>query len=91
LALLFLSGLSGVAGWIIGGVLTVAGLGISTSKEDRAAGFVTAGAGILTLISTILPGVGPVASWLMRVGGIGLLLGGGFSIVRFILNLRKRR
>ena len=90
-ALLFLSGLSGPAGWIVGGLLTLVGLGISTSREDRTAGIVTAGAGILIIVSAAIPGVGPVAGWLMRAGGIALLLGGGLSIVRFILNLRKRR
>ncbi len=90
-ALLLLSGLSGPAGWIVGGLLTMGGLVISTSRDDRTAGIVTAAAGLLILVSAAIPGVGPVANWLMRAGGIALLLGGGFSIVCFILNLRKRR
>ena len=89
-ALLLLSGLTGVVGWIIGGLLTALGLGICTSKEDRIAGVITAGAGALTLVSQI-PGIEGIADWLMRAGGIGLVIAGGYSLIKFILNLRKRR
>ena len=88
--LLFLAGLSGPAGWIVGGLLTLVGLGVSTSHDDRAAGVVILGAGILTLVSALIPGIGPSAGWLMRLGGIGLIVAGGYSIVKFIINLKKR-
>lgn len=88
--LLVLSGLSGPVGWIIGGVLALVGLGLSASREDRAAGIVVLGAGVLTLISALIPGIGATASWLMRIGGIGLLISGGYSLIKFIVNLRKR-
>jgi hypothetical protein len=91
IVLLILAGLSTTAGLIIGGILTLLGLFISTSKEDRTAGMVAAGAGVLTLISSLVPGLGAVASWLMRVGGIGLLITGGYSFIKFLVNLAKRR
>jgi hypothetical protein len=88
--LLVLSGLSGPVGWIVGGLLTIVGIGISSSKEDRTAGAITAAAGILTLISTLIPGIGGAAGWLMRIGGIGLLIAGGYSLIQFIINIKKR-
>ena len=88
--LLGLSAASGVIGWIVGGLLTVVGIGASASKEDRTAGLITAGAGILTLVATVFPGVGHAAKWLLITGGIGLLITGGYSLIRFIINLKKR-
>ena len=88
--LLFLAGLSGPAGWIVGGLLTLVGLGVSASRDDRAAGVVILGAGILTLVSALIPGIGPAAGWLMRAGGIGLIIAGGYSIIKFIIILKKR-
>ena len=88
--LLILRSIGGVFGWIVGGLLTVMGFGILTSKEDRLAGIVTTGVGILTLVSQI-PGVGNIAESLMLAGAIGLLAGGGYSLIKFIINLNKRR
>lgn len=84
--LLFLAGLSGPAGWIVGGLLTLVGLGVSASRDDRAAGVVILGAGVLTLVTALFPGI----DWLMKAGGIGLIVAGGYSIVKFIINLKKR-
>lgn len=86
--LLFSLGL--VPGLIIGGVLTLGGLAISRSKGERTAGAVVAGAGILTLVASTGIGAG-LAGALMTIGGIGLLAFGGYSLIKFILNLRKRR
>ena len=88
--LLILSGVSGPAGWIIGGLLTLVGLGVSASRDDRPAGVVMLGAGVLTIASALPLGIGPTASWLMRLGGIGLIIAGGYSIIKFIINLKKR-
>ncbi len=88
--LLFLSGISGPAGWIVGGLLTLVGLGVSTSRDDRAAGVVILGAGVLTLVSALPLGIGLTADWLMRLGGIGLIIAGGVSLIKFIINLKKR-
>ncbi len=91
-ALLLLSSLGGVVGWIIGGVLTAVGLGISTSRDDRVAGLITAGAGVLTLVSQLpVPLLGGIAGWLMGVGGVGLIVAGGYSLIKFFVNLSKRR
>jgi len=84
--LLFLAGLSGPAGWIVGGLLTLVGLGVSASRDDRAAGVVILGAGVLTLVTALIPGIG----WLMTLGGIGLIVAGGYSVIKFIINLKKR-
>ena len=89
-ALLLLARLGGVAGWIAGGLITALGLGISTSRDDRVAGLVTAGAGILTLVSQV-PLVGGAADLLMTIGGIGLIAAGGYSLIKFFINLAKRR
>ena len=87
--LLILRGL-GPFGWVAGGLLTLGGLALASSKEDRTAGMVTVGAGILTLLSK-LPFLGGIAGTLMSIGGIGLLVFGGYSLIKFVLNLRKRR
>jgi hypothetical protein len=87
--LLILSNLGGLAGLIIGGILTVLGLGVTTSKSDRMAGLVVAGAGLLTLIAQI-PLIGGFSKVLMLIGGIGLLAGGIYSFFQFFKNLKAR-
>jgi hypothetical protein len=83
------SGLS-LPGLIVGGIVSVVGVVIASSPEDRKAGMVALGAGILTAVAS-LPGIGGIASWLMMVGGIGLILTGGWSLFKFWRALRKRR
>ncbi len=71
---------------IIGGVLTAIGLAItSRSKDDKLAGGITAGAGILTILKGLLG-----AGWLITLPGIGLLVAGGVSLYKFIKGLRSR-
>jgi hypothetical protein len=82
------SGLS-IPGLIVGGIVSVVGLAIASSPEDRRAGMVALSAGVLTAIAS-LPGIGGIASWLMMVGGIGLIVAGGWSLLKFWRNLRKR-
>ena len=89
LVLLILSGLSGLPGLIIGGILTLAGFAITTSKSDRTAGLVVAGAGILTLIAKI-PFIGGLGKILMIIGGLALLGGGIYSLIQFFRNLKAR-
>ncbi len=88
-AALLLLGSIPVVGAILGAVLTVAGIAIGKSKEDRLPGTVVAGAGILAILSAI-PVIGGAAGALLKIGGWGLIAFGGWSLVRFIMNLRKR-
>ena len=88
-ALLILGSLGGPWAFIIGGVVTLAGAGVAAaSKEDRVAGGVVAGAGVLTVLSGLGLGVGGA---LLTLGGIGLLAVGGIGLYRFIRGLRSRR
>lgn len=92
IALLALAGLTGVFGFVVGGIVTFIGLAISTSKEDRTAGAITTSAGILTLISAArLPVLNSIAGWLMWAGGGALIVAGVFSLVNFIKNLNARK
>ena len=97
LGLLLLRGLTqfgagfSIPGLVVGGVLTVAGVGFSSGKKaDRIGGMVIAGGGILTAVAS-LPVVGGIASGLMWLGGLGLLGTGIVNIVRFARGLRARR
>jgi hypothetical protein len=90
--LLVLSSLSGVLGLIAGGILTIVGFSLTGSKSDRTAGVFTAGAGIVTALSSLhrfIP-VFPNLSWLMWIPGIGLIGMGVFSLFHFFRNLKKR-
>jgi hypothetical protein len=78
-----------VPGLIIGGVVTVAGMIIMSSREDRRAGMITIGAGVLTLAAS-LPLVGGIANAFMWIGGLGLIVAGGISLFRFLRNLKRR-
>ena len=78
-----------IPGLIVGGIVTLAGLVIATSKEDRNAGMITAGAGAATGIAS-LPLVGATAGWLMGLAGFGLIGAGAYSLFKFFKNLRKR-
>lgn len=90
--LIILSLLGPILGLITGGVLTVVGFALTGSKSDRTAGFITAGAGIITAVSALHRFVPlfPNLDWLMWIPGIGLLAIGAVSLVRFFSNLRKR-
>lgn len=76
-------------GAIVGGIISVAGLVIASSREDRTAGWVTVGAGLATVVGSI-PGIGGAVRWLLPVAGIGLLIMGAVQLVRFLRNLKHR-
>jgi len=78
-----------VPGLIVGGIISLAGLVIASSKEDRTAGWVTLGAGLATVIGSI-PGIGGAVRWLLPVAGVGLLIMGGVQLFRFFRNLKNR-
>lgn len=87
--LLLLGGLGPIGGAIIGGILALGGLGVAaSSKEDRTAGGIMAGAGVLTILSGIGWGLGGTLLW---ISGIGLLGLGAYSLYKFIKGLRSRR
>jgi hypothetical protein len=92
IGLLILKGIASagfLAGLIAGGVVLVAGLVIASSPDDRKAGLVALGAGALTILASI-PVIGGVVGWLMPVAGIGLIIAGGWSLIKFWRNLRRR-
>jgi len=76
-------------GLIVGGIFALVGLGLSTSKDDRSLGLIAVGAGALTAIAS-LPIVGWLGGALMWISGIGLLIGGGLNLFRFIRGKRTR-
>ncbi|MFW5801339.1 MAG: hypothetical protein ACOCVC_04865 [Spirochaeta sp.] len=76
---------------IVGGILTIGGLGIAASSpEDRVAGTITAAAGAATILSTI-PLIGGLASTLLWGGGVILLGAGVYSGYKFWKGLRARQ
>ena len=88
-ALLLLGSLGGPWAWIVGGAVALAGAGIAAaSKDDRIAGGVVAGAGVLTILSGIGLGIG---GGLLTLGGIGLIAVGGIGLYKFFKGLRSRR
>lgn len=87
--ILAMNALNPIASLIIGGIIGVSGLVVSRKREDRATGYVLAGAGALTAI-TAIPAIGGVAAWLLGVSGVGLLLLGGWNLIKFIMGYRKR-
>ena len=86
---LALNALNPIASLIVGGIIGITGLGISRKREERLTGYVLAGAGALTAI-TAIPAIGGVAGWLLGVSGIGLLLIGGWNLIKFVMGYRKR-
>jgi len=74
-------------GLIVGGAVTVVGMLIGTSKEDRKAGMITAAAGIATILAAT---IGGVVGWLLPAAGLVLIGLGAFSLFKFFRNLRKR-
>ena len=79
-----------LSGLIAGGVVTLIGLSIGASREDRKAGMAVAAAGLLTLAAS-LPLVRGIGSWLMGLGAAGLLAFGAVNLLGFLGQLRRRR
>ena len=91
IVLLVLSSLGGVPALVVGGVLAVVGAVISTSKDDRSAGLVTAAAGVLTILAGIpLAALSAISGSLMIASGIGLIAAGGYNLFKFIRGLKSR-
>ncbi len=86
---LALNALNPIASLIVGVIVGVTGLGMSRNKDEKGTGMLVAAAGGLTAI-TAIPAIGGVAGWLLGVSGIGLLLMGGWNLIKFIRGYRKR-
>ncbi len=79
---------AGVLGFVIGGVLTAAGLAVGLRKEDRRPGLVIAGAGALGILSAAIGGGFPGVA--LKLAGAGLIAYGGLSIYRFFRGIKSR-
>ncbi len=88
-ALLVVNGFTWLPSLIIGGIVAGVGLVMSKDKDDRTAGMIMTGAGLLT-VATVVPFIGGLAGFLLTVSGIGLLAAGGLNIFKFIKGWRKR-
>jgi hypothetical protein len=77
-----------VPGIIVGCAVTLVGLAISSSRDDRKAGLLTAAAGAATILAS-LPILGGLAGSLMWLGGAGLLVMGGINLFKFLKGMRK--
>lgn len=89
--LLALNSLGGLPALIVGGIVALIGLGISSSKDDRTAGLITTVAGALTAITAIpISFISGIAGTLLAISGVGLLIMGGINLFKFIRGYRKR-
>lgn len=80
----------GLFGIVVGAVLALGGLALSSSKSDRTAGIVTAVVGAATLLTGIFGGQFLGLGWLMRAAGFVFLGGGIYLLVKFFRGLRSR-
>jgi len=88
IVLLALNGLSSVPAVIVGAVVAVVGLVISSDKKDRLPGRIVTTAGVVTA-ATAIPFVRGIAGFLLKVSGIGLLIMGGINLWKFIKGYKK--
>ena len=90
LVLLILNALPGFFSFIIGAVLLFFGFGVLASKKskDKLAGVVIIIAGALTFL-TIIPFLKGPAGWILRVGGIALLVLGVWNGILLLLSFRR--
>ncbi|TFG63630.1 MAG: hypothetical protein E4H36_05150 [Spirochaetales bacterium] len=87
IVLLVLGALGPVASLIVGGVIIVVGVVITTSREDRLPGIVAIAAGAVTALGVFKFGF---ADFLLRISGIGLLIMGGIKLFQFFKGMRNR-
>lgn len=86
-----MGGALSIPGLIAGVLVTTAGMVIASSKEDRQAGMLAAGAGVITVVASLsIPLIGGLAGWLMSLAGIGLIAGGAYSLYKFWKGLKSR-
>ncbi len=87
--ILGLGSLGTVGSLVVGGIVALVGLAVSSSKDDRTAGMVAAGAGVITA-ATAIPFIGKLAGTLLGISGVGLLIAGGISLYKFIRGYKSR-
>jgi hypothetical protein len=80
----------GAFGIVAGALAAIVGIALMGSRPDRFAGIVALAAGLVTLLAGIFSRPLGWLLWLMRTGGLALAAVGGYWIVKFVLNLRKR-
>jgi hypothetical protein len=92
IALLVVRALTGstVGGLVIGGIAALVGLIMTKDRADRKAGLVALAAGGITVLGLAIPGLRTLAGTLLLISGIGLLGFGGWSLFKFIKNLRRQ-
>lgn len=80
-------------GLIIGGIVSLFGIGSFRSKDpsDKKAGIIITAAGILTVLSsTSIPHITRFSGTLLGIGAVSLLAMGVWNGIKFILGLKKR-
>ena len=80
-------------GLVVGGIVTLLGIGSFSSKDlaDRKAGIIITAAGALTILSkTGIPLLAPVSNVLLGIGAFGLLALGIWNGIKFFIGLKKR-
>jgi hypothetical protein len=87
--ILILNAFGPIASLIVGGILGVTGLGMSRNKEEKTTGMLVAAAGALTAF-TAIPKIGGLGTALLVISGVGLILMGGWNLIKFIRGYRKR-
>lgn len=92
-ALLVMGALPSIAGLVVGGVATVAGIGALLSKDpdDKKPGAVLTAAGFLAMASKVgIPLIRPLAGTFLGLGAVGMLAMGVWNGIKFIKGLKKR-
>jgi hypothetical protein len=92
-ALLVMGALPSIAGVIVGGVVTVVGIGSLLSKDpdDKKPGAVLTAAGFLAVASKVgISMIKPLAGTFLGLGAIGMFAMGVWNGIKFIKGLKKR-
>ena len=84
---LLLIAASTVLGFVVGGLLVLVGLSLSSRRKDRRPGLMITITGVLGVLSSAVGGF-PVV--IMRLSAAGLIIYGGLLIYRFIRGLKSR-
>ncbi|MDR3304378.1 MAG: hypothetical protein LBS86_08220 [Treponema sp.] len=90
----FMGALPPIAGIVVGGVVTVVGIGAMLSKDpdDKKPGRIATVAGLLTLASKVggLTWVKALAGTALGLGAVGMFAVGVWNGIKFLKGLKKR-